>query len=200
VNFGKTLFAIVGATVLLGALTSAASARNLSTSEQSIRATFREMRFSGGFGTASCELTIEGSFHERTTAKVAGRLVGYLTRSTLGSCSAGSVTVLTETLPWHVRYLGFVGTLPNITVTRATIIGVAFRIQEPGGITCLVRSTATEPATMFFGLVGGVVTGGDAGGTIRMGAECFGASGTLTGRTSSLTALNAGAAVTVTLI
>jgi hypothetical protein len=197
----KLLLSVAGATVLLGALVGIASARSFSTSSQTLRETFREVGFTGNFGTITCEATLEGSLHTRTIAKVAGSLIGYVTRATQGGCSAFEVTFLTETLPWHVRYLGFQGTLPNITQIRTNVIGLAFLIRESGGITCLARSTATEPATRLYSIAaGGVLTGVELGGSIRTGAECFGTSLALTGRSSSLTTLGTATSITVTLI
>jgi hypothetical protein len=67
--------------------------------------------------TLRCPLTMEGSVHSRTLAKVGGSLIGYITRAAFAesSCSGSTWRVRTETLPWHVTYLGFTGTLPNIT-------------------------------------------------------------------------------------
>ncbi|HEX7289664.1 MAG TPA: hypothetical protein VF250_00940 [Conexibacter sp.] len=161
---GRTLLAIVGATVLFGALATAASARNLSTSNQQIRANFREIRFSGLFGTTNCQVTIEGSFHERTTAKVVGRLVGYISRAAMGPCATGTVTILNETLPWHVRYSGFTGSLPNITAIGGDAINVSFRVRTPEGFNCLSRSTAERPVIGTFNRL--VATGAVASATV----------------------------------
>jgi hypothetical protein len=201
VKFGKMLLACAGATVLLGTLVSVASAGNFSTSSQTLRATFASLEFSGAFGTARCPVTLEGSFHERTTAKVVGRLVGYLTRAALGACTSGSATVLTETLPWHIRYSSFAGTLPNITRASANVTGVAFRIREVGGVTCLIRSTEGEPTTVAFNReAAGALTSATAGGTTRAGAECFGAAGTFVGTSTAFTVLNNTNRITLSLI
>jgi hypothetical protein len=188
--------------VVLGALASAANARNLSISDQTVRATFRELEFSGGAGTTRCAVTMEGSFHARTVEKTLERLVGYLTRVTLGACATGTATVLAETLPWHVQYNGFTGTLPAITTVRAKIVGMAFRIREPGfGVACLARTTAAEPSHIAFNReAGGVYTSGVTGGTIRTGAECFNIAGTFAGTTTSLTVLNSSNRIEVRLI
>lgn len=197
----KACLAIAGAAVAMAALVSAAAARNLSTSSQTLRATFASIEMGGEAGIARCALTLEGSFHERTTAKMAGRLVGFVTRATFGGCSVGSATVLTETLPWHVRYLSFTGTLPNITSIRANIIGAGVRVLEPFGVACLVRSTETEPTFVTFNReVGGVLTTATLGGAIRSGAECIGATGRVSGTSNSLTVLNSTTRITIRLI
>jgi hypothetical protein len=197
-----TLLAVVGAMILLGALASGASARNWEISEQRLRAVFREVEFILSGGTARCQLTIEGSFHNRTAAKVSGSLVGYITRSTVGPCGAGTVTVLTETLPWHVRYSSFEGALPAIRSILAHIVGVAFRVREPGGVGCLFRSTTTEPTTVTLAreTVTGVITGARAGGAIRSGVECFGIAGSFGSDSGSVTVSNSATALTIRLI
>jgi hypothetical protein len=201
VRLGKMLLAIAGATVFLGALTSAATARNLSISNQNLRASWREARFSGVFGETVCSLTIEGSFHNRTIPKVAGSLTGLVTRAIVGGCSVGSATLLTETLPWHSRYHGFAGTLPNITSLTADVIGVAMRVREPGSATCLSRSSAAEPVVITANReVAGALTNAEIGGAIRVGVECFGAVGSFASDRGPVSVLGSATRLTVTLI
>jgi hypothetical protein len=200
VKFGRTLLAIVGATILLGALVGAASARNFSVSNQNLRATFRSVEYGGGFGTSKCDVTIEGSFHQRTIAKVLRALTGYITRAIIQKpCLVGDATILTATLPWHVTYAGFSGTLPDITAISANVVGAAFGAIEPAfGFACLSRSTAESPQTVTFNReAGGAITTALAGGTIP--TSC-GLNGTLRGTSSTLTLLGATTRITVTLI
>jgi len=199
-KFSKLLLGVVGAAVLMAALVSTASARSFETSSQTLRATFREVRFRGVFGTTNCVVTLEGSLHTRTIAKTVGALVGFITRATLGACSQGTATILTATLPWHVRYAGFEGALPNITKLRTDVVGASFAVRETGGITCLTRSTAAEPARGEYEVSGGTVTGVVITGSIRTGAECFGAAGTFTSDAGAVTVLNSTTRVTVRLI
>jgi hypothetical protein len=175
----KLLLASVAATMLLGALVSSASARNFEVSNQRIRAIFSEVNFHLLGGTTECHVTIEGSLHTRTMAKVIGSLIGYITRVDLGLCPVGTATVLTSTLPWHVRYSGFQGVLPRITSIITHVIDSSFRVREPGGITCLIRSTTTEPESVNYhrNPTTGQVETAEIGGTLRTGFECFGASG-----------------------
>jgi hypothetical protein len=198
VRLGKTILAVAGATVLLAALVSGASAGRLSTSSQQLKATFVRLDFTGGFGTIECEITVEGSFHQRTIVKTAGTLTGFITRAALRSpCRRGEATLLTETLPWHIQYSGFAGTLPSITSIRASIVGVAFRIREPSfGVTCLARSTAEAPGTATFNReAGGVLTSMTVGGAI----PCSSFSGSFSGTSSSFDN-GSGTRITVTLI
>lgn len=65
--------ALIGAAVALSATVGTASARNLSATSQTIRASWRELVFTSGTGgTTTCQVTLEGSLHSRTTAKVIG--------------------------------------------------------------------------------------------------------------------------------
>jgi hypothetical protein len=177
----KLCLAISGTTVLLGALVSNAFARNLSISNQNISAMWREIIAGNSGGEINCEATLEGSMHARTAAKVVGSLVGYITSAILGPCRTGTGTILRETLPWHVRYSGFTGTLPTFTSLTIHVVGGSFRVREPGGVTCHFRSTTAEPDIGIFhrNTVTQELTEIGLGGTIRSGAECFGLEGRL---------------------
>jgi len=194
----KLVVATAGATVLLGALVGSASARSFSITSQFFRSTFRSLEFNGLF-PMTCQVTLEGSLHARTIAKVLGRLIGYITSAVLGPCQTGTATILRETLPWHVRYLSFSGTLPNITLLRVNVIGYSFRIKEPGGITCLARSTPERPAIGNFNrdTATRALTTATIGGTIP--TTC-GAEGEFTSDNGTVTSLNSTTRITVTLI
>jgi len=49
-----------------------------------------------------------------------------------------------STLPWHVQYQSFAGTLPRISSVRITIVGFAFLINV-SGVNCLYQSTQVNP-------------------------------------------------------
>lgn len=186
----KLSLAAVSAVVALFALVGVASANDLSVSSQSMRATWTRAEFIGGFGTVVCAFTVEGSMHTATTTKTAGALVGFVTRASVGPCPSGSATVLTATLPWHVQYASFTGTLPTIASVTEDIFG-AWSIREPTfGITCLVRPTASSPNTATFNLNAGSVTSVTLGGSIPCGS--------FTGTVGGTSATNS--ALTITLI
>lgn len=197
-KLGNTLLAIIGATVLFSALVATASATRISSSSQTVRATYPRVNFSGGFGTTECAVTLEGSFHSRTLAKVVGALTGYVTRAVIGGthCIRGSATILNASLPWHTRYQSFEGTLPNITSITATVTGVSFNMKEPAfGVECLASGgTATHT---FIREAGGVITSGVIGG--ESPTTC-GINGRFAGTSNSLTVLNSTTRITVTLI
>jgi len=199
----RMLFALLGATILLGALVGAASARNFSVSNQSLRGTFSSVEIEGGaWGIVRCRITVEGSFHSRTAAKVLGTLMGYITRVALGPCATGTATALTETLPWHVKYSGFQGGLPQINSIIAHIIGSSWRVREAGGINCLGRSTASEPSIAIFhrSTATHEITEAGISGRIRTGSECFGIAGTFHSDSGSVTLLGSTTRITLSLI
>jgi hypothetical protein len=198
----KLLLAAAGATVLLGALVSSASAGRLSVSNQSISAMWSTVTFTGPFGATRCHVTLEGTLHSATMVKTVGSLIGYITRAILNICEAGAATILTETLPWHIRYSGFQGTLPEITSLIVHVIGGAFRIREPGGITCLATTTAAQPGigTFHRSLGSHALFGPTIGGRIRTGAECFGAEGTLESVSGQISRSGTGLDILVSLI
>jgi len=186
------LLAAAGATLLFGAVISAASARNFSISNQSISAMWSRVALTGPFGgSAACHFTLEGSFHSRTTAKVQGSLIGYVTRATLGPCAAGTATILQESLPWHIRYSGFEGALPNIRSLIIHIVGESVRIRTTEEIACTFVTTAAQPGigTTHRSTATHEITEAGISGRIRSGAECFGAEGTLSSESGAISLL-----------
>jgi len=184
----KTLLAVVAGTTLLAVLAVTAGATRLASSETRIVARFSNAEFSGPFGTSRCPITLEGSFHEGTIVKTLGRLLGFITGGSIGVCPSGSATLLTESLPWHMAYLSFTGSLPNITSLSTNLIGFGLRVRT-GMESCLIRSTTTEPVKLTFNREpGGVLTSLELGGSIRTGPECFSVRGTLRGESDGLSA------------
>jgi len=200
----RAIIALFGATVILGALVGTASAGKLSSSNRNIRATWATMKFEL-FETSrlvTCPVTLEGSLHAGTIAKVAASLIGHISRAALdpGGCNGGIATLLQATLPWHVRYQGFTGTLPNITSIRTHVVGLSLSIPEVFGInSCLVTATATQPLFIIFhrNVTTRALGSADIGGLIEStcpdGVAFYGGS-------SALTLLGATTAITVTLI
>jgi hypothetical protein len=146
----RSMLVLAGFAVALafGAFVSASSANRLAVSGRQWRATWNALKYIG-FTTFECHVTLEGSFHSRTMSKALEALVGYVTRVTVDStnCTNGSARALTETLPWHVRYGGFEGTLPIITGISMRIVGFAYLFQVAGiaPAKCLFRSSVTSP-------------------------------------------------------
>jgi hypothetical protein len=146
----KLILAGLAAAIVMAFAANSASARNISVSHGALfNASWRALRFvSSGATAAECDVTLEGSFHYRTFLKVRESLIGYITRAIANNCvGGGSATVLTTNLPWHIRYQGFEGTLPNITAIRLRLILAEFNLKDRiFGSTCTTRTTNTEPA------------------------------------------------------
>jgi hypothetical protein len=140
--------------------------RRLEISNQGIRATYSGLKVADGGGSelaVRCPVTLEGSFHSRTIDKVAGTLIGYITRAIVNrtACSFtggttdftilnGSERLLTgdipaSSIPWHIRYEQFFGGLPTCSsvITRLILLSV---LLLAFGMSCLYRSNATEVA------------------------------------------------------
>lgn len=170
----RRLLVAVLATVVLSAVTSGASAQRLSLSQRSFRATWSSLTITPNsefFTTGRCPVTLEGSFHSATFTKTAAALVGHVTRALLAACTGASATVSTETLPWHLRYRGFNGSLPTFTGVNANIVGA--RVQaSTRELTCSLVSTAERPWPFSLNTnEAGTITGmrADESATISMG-------------------------------
>lgn len=160
---GRPLLAAAVVVVALAAATAAASANKLSLNAATFRATWSQWTITGseGFFTFRCPLTLSGSFHSQTILKTAGLLVGYVTTPQVNAsaCSGGTPTLLTEQLPWHVRYRGFAGVLPAFSSVWLDLIGVAYSWATPFG-TCSYGATAASPAGWTAPVEsGGAITG-----------------------------------------
>lgn len=146
----KLLFAVLAAAAMMLTLVAGASARNWRLSETRFEEKFERLTFEAAGNNISCPTTLLGSYIEQTLAKNAGleANVRHDEPPTSGSppCTGGSMTILTETLPWRVNYVSFTGTLPRINSVRYSIIGMAYRFRTSGGLTCLVGTTSLRPA------------------------------------------------------
>jgi hypothetical protein len=177
------LTGLLAAAALASALTTA-SARNLSLSNQNFRIVWTPLTITeDGIFNIRCNVTLEGSFHYRTIVKTLGSLIGFITRAEVDRATCrtntsfrvdmatwnGRELILTaataNTLPWHVTYEGFNGTLPTITGVRILLRSIRFTLEVP--VTgCL--GIYGEPNANIMGTVnvsGGVVT------TITPGTE-----------------------------
>jgi hypothetical protein len=137
---------VIAASVL--ALAASAAARRFALNNQSWVSVWTNIEVEAAGFNVRCPLTLEGSFHSAIIEKVSGALIGYVTNAQIrvSVCTGGSVTILSETLPWHIRYDRFMGTLPNITGIRIQLVGAALAIEnsEP----CIINTTEREP--LFF--------------------------------------------------
>lgn len=155
------LTVLVFAVVLAAA--GGASANKLSFGERSFRLTWPAeeplviRKASESFGIDDllrCPVTLEGSFHSATMRKVVGSLVGQVYRAAVGACAYERSWfepsgLLAETLPWHVRYTAFAGTLPRISLLTWQIAGFSFwGVEHNFRIRCLWRAGEATPWTI----------------------------------------------------
>jgi len=191
----RPLLAVVACCLLIGALTSIASAGSIRYSDKNGSDNFTRLDFSGGFGTVECEVRLEGSLHTSTMTKTVNSLIGYVTAGSVTRCARGSATINRESLPWHRRYRGFTGTLPNITSLSETVVGGEWTVREPTfGVTCTVRA-AESSLIGTYTVSGGTITQASVSGRSRCGSF----ESEVRGSTTNV-GTPTGARITVTLI
>jgi hypothetical protein len=146
----KLVIAAFTAAAVMAAAVSSASARRIELTERRFRIVWTGLEFLHSTDTPiRCPVTLEGSYHSRTISKVSGALVGYVTSAAVGpTCTGGSARALTETLPWHVQYNSFSGTLPNISSVTQTLVGVRLAMTVTFGAFCLFGTTQESPLWM----------------------------------------------------
>jgi len=209
-RYTKLLLTSLTATAILAMAVSSATAAHLSVSNQNFRTTWTSLRFNAAGSTILCPVTLEGSFHSATIAKTSGLLIGYITRASVNGarppCVGGTATVRTETLPWHIRYRSFTGTLPNISGIVVGLIGASFRVQPEGSLACNATTTATSPSigTINVNTTTHVAESLTPDPTARIPLEegfcVFAGSGSFEETSQSLTVLGSTTRITVTLI
>lgn len=166
----------LGAALMLAVGVGSAQARRFELSEQHIRAVWTRLAFNWG-EAIECPVTLEGSFHSKVFSKVSGALIGYITSANtvkgMANCVGGwGMLFLTEeegftgalnTLPWHIRYDSFEGTLPAIAGLHVDVVNFSIRFRRVEGgttIRCLYKSLETSPVKFIFRVAaGGTVTG-----------------------------------------
>jgi hypothetical protein len=153
-NRGKLFLAAFAAAMLLSLAPGAGSARNFSISERNF-AIIWDVRLEGSKtnftwrdstgNSVTCPLTLSGRFLEQRFAKTVGAKIGEITGGSLGTCVTGTATLLTETMPWEIKYGGFTGSLPTtITGININIIGFALGVAVEG-IACLTPTEVERP-------------------------------------------------------
>jgi hypothetical protein len=148
------------ATVLLASAVGTATAGRLSISNQRFRVTWTALTFSEPeLGVRiTCPVTLEGSFHSATIPKRERLLIGAITRVNVreASCEGGIGTISNTTLPWHVTYESFNGTLPNPTAVNLLLQRFQFIVEV--GLGPCTYGTATDNITAAAALVAREVT------------------------------------------
>jgi hypothetical protein len=159
---------VAGAALLLSLAVATASARRLDLSEQKIFIRWPAFEFEAGLGAVRCPLTLSGSFHSKTLSKTSGQLIGYINRGVFAeaACTGGTFRTLPESLPWHIQYRSFAGTLPNITLVGLQIVGLRWLFLQLG-VSCLYIAQQAEPLIGTASVSSGRVGVLSAGGSMR---------------------------------
>jgi len=222
----KSMLTGLGVSLLLCAVVGAASAGRLSVSNQNIRATWSSLEFAIG-GVQRCSLTLEGSFHARTNSKVERSLVGLVTRFIFGRTSGGEScsvrafngvdryngTTTPNTLPWHLTYESFQGSLPLIGSVRVLLSRFRFGVEIPSCVFQVGNETDKIAFEIFLEAGRGATSitpvegRNEVGTVIRLDRDPFRIcpplgfrSGIRFAGTGSITLLGAATRITITLI
>jgi hypothetical protein len=145
----KLLLAALTAAMCMAMAVGSASATRLNTNANNWKIVWTSLSLNapGAGATVTCAVTLEGSFHSTSITKTSGSLVGYVQNAEVrNACTGGTARALRETLPWHVRYDSFTGTLPTITGVKLQLVGARFNIFPSGLAECLTETTAAKPA------------------------------------------------------
>jgi len=167
----RMLLAALAAAMLLAAVAGTAGA--LSVNERAFRIAFASFEFTYGIEEVlRCAVTFEGTFNSTTIDTTRPNTIGSVTRVATGSCTGGALTVLTTTLPWALNYVSKIG-IPSIYTISMSNLSWQTSI---GGLTCLARGTAGEPANLDWSTVertGQAIVAGDEDINLPMtGAGC----------------------------
>jgi len=158
----KLIFTGLTAALLLSFAVAGASANRLSVSSETFRIVWNPLTLESTSEIAAieCGVTLEGSFHSKTIEKIQGTLVGYVTRGSVdtNNCVGGKAHINQESFPWHVRYLYYTGTLPNVTGVALALVGAEFAITEP--VNCNTSTTESQPGVG----IGSIEAGGSISG------------------------------------
>jgi hypothetical protein len=141
----KLLLAAVTSALLLALVASTATAlRSLEASPAGAITATAPVTFTSGTNVTS-SVTLTGELH-RNIPKTRGALAGFIRgcTSTLGT-AFGFVRIAITcalTLPWHVRFDSFTGTLPRIATIKLIVLNVSFLLRNlPNGelLNCLYQ-------------------------------------------------------------
>jgi len=166
------------AVLMFGLVASAASAGRLSVNEDDFKLIWPEsedINFTAGGATTECSVTLLGSFHRGSVSKTAGALTGMVTQATIGDCDNGTV-IIDVRPPWHMRYVSFSGTLPNMSGIVTSLTGQRYTINHEGsGLTCITVANSPANGRVNIG-AGGVAASLTALGTPTIPVDDVGGS------------------------
>ncbi len=158
----KLCFTALTAAILLASAVSTSSAGRLEVSNQNFRVAWSSLELAAAGNAIRCRVTLEGTFHSRTIQKVERTLIGYVTRAIVhtptctngkdwidNGTEVGPLGTLASSLPWHVTYERFEGTLPNITSVNILLRGFRWVLEVQGFFgRCIGRyGTSTDNLT-----------------------------------------------------
>ena len=154
-RYTRLLLTSLAATAMLAMAVSNASAGRLSIDTKENRIVWSRLTLNNtaGFRAVLCQVTLEGSFHSNTIQKTPRALIGYISRAQVNTCTNGNATIDQESLPWHLTYEGFTGTLPRIETLRILLVRASFLISL-GELICRAVTTTTDNATDIVTLEG----------------------------------------------
>jgi hypothetical protein len=164
-------FLALSAILFMAIAVTVASAGRIATSSRNFRIVWTGLVWTdeSGSGQITCPLTLEGSFHSSTISKVPNALIGFVSRASTASasCAGGGFTVLTASLPWHVTYDSFTGTLPAITGLNILLARTAI-MTNVFGINCLYQENGVRRFRARLNVSGGVLSTVTPDATIRL--------------------------------
>lgn len=148
----RILFLAIGAAMgVLLLAANVASAGRISIDDLDHRVSWSPMTVRTAVGSVRCPVTLNGSFHSGTITKTVDTLIGVITSARVNgaACTGGRFTFLGGSLPWHVRYKSFSGTLPRITALGASIVGLSMQVEREG-VNCLLTTDTAAAARIEF--------------------------------------------------
>ena len=156
----KLVLTALAASAILALAVGGASARSFSTNEKNFELIWNnaltgKTKFSflmrGVGARIECNVTLLGGFTNNTIAKSTNTNQGTIRHGELESCTGGTLTIRTETLPWNLRYRSFAGTLPTIRSITTGLLNATFLVTPTSLPTCEFATEANEPGVGIIG-------------------------------------------------
>jgi len=160
----KLMLAMLVVVLASAIAASTASAGRISVNVSAIEVLFSALKARAGAFEVSCPTTLGGTFGSAVISKLSRIRWGVVYNASLAeaSCTGGSATVLTESLPWEIQYSSFSGVLPIIERISTSVVNAAWEVLI-NSIKCYLHTTASSPAKLRFVVEsGGAVTGYEA--------------------------------------
>ncbi len=152
-NRARAALAALAAAASLAAFASTASANDLLGNEVEMYFDWEELTFEAGGFEVTCPVTFLNDLHSLFIEKTYGLLVGFVDHAQVAAaeCAGGGLTFQAGTLPWHLTYKSFTGTLPTPTQVTFLLRRMGFTVSS-GGITCLGVTDAADSMDLILDL------------------------------------------------